>query len=58
MKVSQAEWRAAADRRFALLDPDGDGAVVLGDFGQTPAQRLYARAGSRGGDPPPRPRPR
>jgi len=38
MTVSRAEWRAAADRRFALLDVDGDGAVALADLRTTPAQ--------------------
>lgn len=38
MGVSVAEWRTAADRRFALLDPDGDGAVLLTDLRRTPAQ--------------------
>jgi len=59
MKVSDAEWRGAADRRFGVLDVDGDGVVVLVDLPQTPAQRLYAReaggilgAGRR--RPPPR----
>lgn len=37
-KVTRAEWRAAADRRFALLDPDGDGMILAGDLKQTPAQ--------------------
>lgn len=36
--VSLAEWRAAADRRFALLDPDGDGGVRLAELKPTPAQ--------------------
>ena len=38
MTVSRAEWRAAADRRFALLDIDGDGAIALSDLRPTPAQ--------------------
>lgn len=37
-KVSRAEWRAAADRRFAILDPDGDGMVLAADLKRTPAQ--------------------
>lgn len=51
MRVSAAEWRAAADRRFALLDPDGDGAILPSDLRPTPAQR------APGGDtaPPGRP---
>ena len=52
MSVSLAEWRAAADRRFALLDVDGDGALLLADLPATPAQKLYARQpGKRGGPP-------
>lgn len=38
MRVSQAEWRAAADRRFDLLDVDKDGAIALAELPQTPAQ--------------------
>jgi len=38
MTVSRREWTAAADRRFALLDPDGDGAVLATDLRPTPAQ--------------------
>lgn len=36
--VSPAEWRAAADRRFGLLDVDGDGALALTDLKATPSQ--------------------
>ena len=43
MTVSPREWRAAADRRFAVLDPDGDGVVLATEFKATPAQ---ASAGS------------
>jgi hypothetical protein len=38
MSVSLKEWRAAADRRFAILDKDGDGVVLATDLGMTPAQ--------------------
>ena len=38
MSVSLKEWRAAADRRFAILDKDGDGVVLATDLGVTPAQ--------------------
>ena len=38
MSVSPKEWRAAADRRFAVLDPDGDGVVLAIDLKPTPAQ--------------------
>ncbi len=41
--VSLAEWRAAADRRFAVLDADGDGAVALTDLRLTLAQRTGLR---------------
>lgn len=43
MTVSTREWRAAADRRFAVLDPDGDGVVLAIELKPTPAQ---ASAGS------------
>lgn len=36
--VSLAEFRAASDRRFALLDMDGDGGVSLTDLRPTAAQ--------------------
>lgn len=36
--VSQAEFRAASDRRFSLLDTDGDGKVALGDLRRTLVQ--------------------
>lgn len=38
MSVSAREWRAATDRRFTVLDPDGDGAVLALDLKPTPAQ--------------------
>jgi len=38
--VSRAEWRAASDRRFALLDTDGNGAIVLADLRPTPVQAM------------------
>ena len=38
MGVSRAEWRAAADRRFDLLDVDKDGVLLLADLPRTPAQ--------------------
>lgn len=38
--VSRAEWRAASDRRFALLDTDGDGAILLADLRPTPVQAM------------------
>lgn len=36
--VSNAEFQAAADRRFSLLDADGDGKVALGDLRRTLVQ--------------------
>ena len=52
--VSRAEWRAASDRRFALLDVDGDGALLLADLKPTPAQAMAGvRAGKRTDRPPP-----
>jgi hypothetical protein len=38
MTVTPREWRAATDRRFAVLDPDGDGVVLASDLKPTPAQ--------------------
>jgi hypothetical protein len=49
MTVSTREWRAATDRRFAVLDPDGDGVVLAIELRPTPAQ-------AGGGRKPPRPR--
>ncbi|MDZ4370819.1 MAG: hypothetical protein U1C74_05280 [Phenylobacterium sp.] len=42
MSVSRAEWLAAADRRFRLLDLDGDGVVLATDLRPTPAQAMFA----------------
>lgn len=62
--VSLAEWRRASSRRFALLDRDGDGAILAVDLGQTPSQGPLGkggaletgepRQGGGGGRPPPR----
>jgi len=38
LSVSRAEWRAASDRRFDLLDKDRDGALTLAELPRTPAQ--------------------
>lgn len=46
--VSRAEWRAASDRRFALLDPDGNGAILLIDLRPTPVQAM-GEGGRAGG---------
>jgi len=43
MKVSRDEWRAAADRRFAVLDFDSDGAVAVTDLKPTLAQQFAER---------------
>ena len=54
MSVSRAEWRAATDRRFGLLDVDGDGVVTLAELRPTAVQRLTVakeappRRGKRG----------
>lgn len=56
--VSRAEWRAATDRRFALLDVDGNGMILRSDLRPTPVQamdgggkradrRLHSRAPDR-----------
>jgi Ca2+-binding EF-hand superfamily protein len=51
MSVDKAEWRAAAERRFALLDVDGDGVVLLADLKPTPIQsRERAGKGRRAGE--------
>lgn len=39
-RVSRAEAEAAAGRRFALLDQDGDGRITLTDLPITPAQAM------------------
>lgn len=44
--VSRAEWRVASDRRFALLDVEADGGVLITDLKPTPAQVM---AGQRDG---------
>lgn len=51
MSVNPTEWRAAADRRFGLLDPNGDGVILAAELRPTPAQRPMP-AGRRGGRPP------
>lgn len=45
--VSRAEWRAASDRRFALLDVDADGAILAADLRPTPVQTMRAGDGER-----------
>ena len=43
--VSLTEWRAATARRFAALDPDGDGVILLTDLKPTPAQAVAESEG-------------
>ena len=43
--VSPTEWRAATARRFAALDPDGDGVLLLTDLKPTPAQAVAESEG-------------
>ena len=40
-RVSRAETEAAARRRFAFLDADGDGRIALIDLPKTPAQLMH-----------------
>ena len=42
-KVTPEEWKAAADRKFALLDPDGTGSIKLADMPLTPIQAAALR---------------
>lgn len=51
MTVSAREWTGATDRRFSVLDPDGDGVVLAIDLKPTPAQA------STGSEPKPERRP-
>ena len=55
--VSLAEFRAAADRRFGLLDVDGDGGVMFADLRPTLVQGRESKPPG-GGAPPRRPPPR
>jgi len=48
--VGKAEWRAASDRRFDLLDADHDGVITLAELKQTPAQRFGGRGPQGEGD--------
>jgi Ca2+-binding EF-hand superfamily protein len=43
MTVTRAEWRAATDRRYKLLDRDGDGVLTLAELPLTPVQERRAR---------------
>ncbi|PZQ60305.1 MAG: hypothetical protein DI570_14400 [Phenylobacterium zucineum] len=55
MGVSLAEWLRATDRRFAVLDPDGDGVILAGDLRPTPSQGPMGKPGEQrgGGQRPP-----
>ena len=43
MKITQDEWMAAADRRFALLRPEGKDGVRFEDLSKTPYQLQYEK---------------
>jgi hypothetical protein len=45
--VSRADAMAAAQRRFALLDPDGKGSIAWADLPQTWAQQRMAKRAAR-----------
>ena len=54
--VSKAEWRAAAERRFDLLDDKDrvkDGVILLADLPRTPSQGRQGKAKAGGGGAPP-----
>lgn len=46
-RVTRAEFQAAADRRFKLLDKRGDGKLTLDELPLTPAQVALAKAAKR-----------
>ncbi|MBS0361325.1 MAG: hypothetical protein JSR98_08085 [Proteobacteria bacterium] len=46
-RVTKAEFLAAADRRFKLLDKRGDGKLTLDELPETPAQMATAKNGRR-----------
>lgn len=58
MNVSKAEWRAAADRRFDVLDQTKLGYLTLETLPKTPMQTMMAEREKHGGrdrgGPPPR----
>lgn len=47
-RITLAEALAAADRRFPLLDANGDGYLTLAELPKTPAQVALERAQARG----------
>jgi hypothetical protein len=46
-KVSLDEWKAAARRRFELLDVDHDGRIARSELPKTPAEKLAEKAARR-----------
>jgi Ca2+-binding EF-hand superfamily protein len=54
MSVSAREWTAAADRRFAILDADGNGAILATELKLTPAQVMRANGPQQSRQEPPR----
>jgi hypothetical protein len=45
-RITPAEFLAAADRRFALLDTNGDRKLTLAELPPTAVQRLHGRSGA------------
>jgi hypothetical protein len=56
MGVSKAEWAAAAERRFDLLDVAKTGALTLETLPHTPAQAMMGGRRMKDRGPPPMPR--
>lgn len=55
-RISRAEWRAAAHRRFVRLDVTGRGWLSLADLPKTPVQQVLERRAARDKrHPPPKP---
>lgn len=46
-KITLAEWRAAARRRFDLLDVNHDGRILRSELPKTPAEKLADKAARR-----------
>ena len=46
-RITLAEWRAAALRRFQLLDVDHDGRILRSELPKTPAEKLADKAARR-----------
>ncbi len=47
MKITQDEWLAAADRRFALLRPEGKDGIGFADLPKTPFQINYEKGAAK-----------